>query len=512
MSDFLIQIKNQLNEYFQKFEKKQRIIFLTSTVFTILALTGIIYYFTRPEYIEIYKNLEPKQTGEILETLEENNIQARIGQTSGSILVSKNDEKRAQIVVATQELPTAKFSFDDAFSGNSFMMTSEERSQRYIYALQNHLSSIIEELDGVKKASVTLVVPESSGFVINDNQSDSKASVMLDLSGSTILNENAINGIAILVSNAVEGLMPENVTIHGSDGSVLNQNLESDSNIFSSNNNMALQQTVKQDLEKSITDFLSSVYGYGNVSVMANVKLNFDSEVTEIREFAPPIEGETTGIPRSLQELEKTVPERIQGGVPGTDTNAEDIPQNVEGDEEYTAYSEASRTINYEINELHKKIVEAQGQVEDVTVAVFLNRVALEEGDLSEEEKEELVDIISAAAGLDTKVVQVGVQEFNNTSDSNGDYASTDDSSDNIPLWIIGILLAGILGATYFVLRRKKKDVESEDLAGEMIIPDPIEEINLDSSGSQTKQQIEKLASKNPEGVAQLLKNWLNED
>lgn len=511
MSDFLEQIKNQMNEYFKKIEKKQKITILVSTIFTVIALTGIIYYFTRPEYIELYRNLEPQQTGEILETLEENNIQAKVGQTSGSILVSKNDEKKAQIVVATQDLPTTRFSFDDAFSGNSFMMTSEERSQRYVYALQNHLSSIIEELNGVKKASVTLVVPENSSFVMNDNQSQSKASVMLDLTSNTILNENAINGISILVSNAVEGLVPENVTIHGNDGRVLNQNLEEDSLIFNTNSNMALQQSVKQDLEKSITDFLSSVYGYGNVSVMANVKLNFDSEVTEIREFTPPVEGETTGIPRSLQELEKTLPEGIQGGIPGTDTNAEDIPQNVEGDENHTTYSEVSRTINYEINELHKRIVEAQGQVEDVTVAVFLNKSSLEQEDLNEEEKEELVNIISAAAGLDTKVVQVGVQEFNNIAGGT-DYTSTDSQSTRFPLWVLGILIAAILGATYFVLRRKKKLEETENLEDEMIIPESVEEINLDSSGSQTKQQIEKLASKNPEGVAQLLKNWLNED
>lgn len=513
MSDSLSQIKNQLNDYFQGLEKKQRIMFFSATIFTLLALTGIIYYFTRPEYIELYRNLAPEQTGAIMEALEGNNIRAKIGQTSGTVLVPKADEKRAQVVVATQGLPSTKFSFEDAFSGNSFMMTSEERSKRYIYALQNYLSSIIEEISGVKSADVALVVPEKSGFIINNNQSGAKASVRLNLEGNAVLDSNSINGIAILVSNAVEGLEPENVTIHGNDGRVLNQSIEENSDLFNSNNNIALQQSVKNELERSITNFLSNVYGHGNVVVMANVKLDFDSEVTEIREFAPPIEGETTGIPRSMQELRQNVKDGGNGGAPGTDTNTEDIPEYVEGDEDYSTYSEASRTINYEINELYKKIVKAQGQVKDVTVAVFVNKAALADGDLTAEQKQDLTNIISAAAGLDTKVVQVGVQEFKNAFDSTGDDNLSKTTSAMLPLWAIGIILATILGATYFIVSKNRKSKEEIiEPTEEMIIPDPIKEIDLELSGSQVKQQIEKLVNKNPDAVAQLLKNWLNED
>ncbi len=60
MSESLSQVRNQLNEYFQKFDKKQKIIIFSATALVILALTGLIYYFTRPEYIELYSNLEPQ--------------------------------------------------------------------------------------------------------------------------------------------------------------------------------------------------------------------------------------------------------------------------------------------------------------------------------------------------------------------------------------------------------------------------------------------------------------------
>lgn len=516
MSDSINQIKNQFNEYLQGLDKNKKIMIASSTIFTLLALTGIIYYFSRPEYVELYSNLRPEQTGEILETLETNSIQAKIGETSGVILVPKSDEKRAQVVVATEGLPSAKFSFEDVFSGNSFMMTSEERAKQYVYALQNYLASIIEEINGIKSANVALVVPENSGFVLKNNQNIAKASVRLQLEGNATLDNNSINGIAILVSNAVEGLLPENVTIHGNDGRVLNQNSQENLDIFNSNSNMALQQSVKDELEESITNFLSNVYGYGNVVVMANVKLDFDSEVTEIKEFSPPIEGETTGIPRSLQELSRNSANGGTGGAPGTPTNTDentDPSQYVVGEEENSTYAEASKTINYEINELYKKIIKAQGQVKDITVAVFINSAALTDGDLTTEQKADLTNIISAAAGLDTKVVQVGVQEFNNGFASTEDDTLGTKASSILPLWAIGLILAVVLGSLYIIVsKRKSKASNNVEQVDDMVIPDHLEELDLELTGSQVKQQIEKLVNKKPEAVAQLLKNWLNED
>ena len=518
MSEHLNQIKDKLDGYFQKLEKKQRIILLSATAFTILALLGLVLYFSKTDYIELYRNLEPQQTGAIIDTLESNNIKAKIGKTSGTILVSKKDEKRAQVVVATQGLPSPRFSFEDAFSGNPFMMTSEDKSKRYIYALQNYLASIIEEMQGIKKADVTLTVPEKTGFVLRDKENLAKASVTLNLEGNTVLDNKSINGIAVLVSNAVEGLLPENVTIHGNDGRILNENPQKNPDIFDTNDHMALQQNVKNELERSITNFLSSVYGHGNVAVMANVRLDFDSEVTEIKEFAPPIDGETTGIPRSLQELSQNVANGGVGGVPGPDSNTEgEIPLYAEEDETQSAYSEASKTINFEINELHKKIVKAQGQVKDITVAVFLNSDSLEDGALTETEKKDLENIISTAAGLDTRVVQVNVRQFNDTS------VAEVETLPERPFWqenkgiIIGIISVVILGtavAAYFIINKKRKLEEGKIIEPieEIAVSESTEEIDLELAGSQVKQQIEQLANKKPDAVAQLLKNWLSED
>ncbi|ABR46835.1 flagellar M-ring protein FliF [Alkaliphilus metalliredigens QYMF] len=517
MSEVVEQIRNQLNEYIQGLDKNKKIKIGLSALFILISLTGIIYFFSRPDYVVLYNNLNPEESGSVMETLQGSNIRADFGDTSGTILVRKQDEKRAQVVVATQGLPTARFSYEDAFSGNSWMMTSEERAQRILIAQQNYLASTMEEIPGVSKAVVNLTIPERTGFMMADNNANAKASVWLDISSNANLESGSIKGIAILVSNAVQGLEPENVTIHGPDGRVLNQEAGSDSSLLGASDQMNLQQAVQKDLEKSITDFLSSVYGHGNVVVMAGVRLGFDSNVTELVEFAPPIEGQETGIIRSMHELTHTAIDGPGGGIPGVDPNVGDIPQNVEDDEYLSRYDEASQTINYEINELRQKIVKAHGQVHDISVAVYVNKSTLADGDLSDQERRELINIVSAAAGLDTRVVQVGVQEFNDSlADQwqlamDGNLAAGEGGQ---PWWLIGLLATLILGAAYIVINkvRKNRSQEEEILVQDVMIPDELEEINLDLSGSQVKQQIEKLVNKKPDAVAQMLKNWINEE
>ncbi|SCY14436.1 flagellar basal-body MS-ring/collar protein FliF [Alkaliphilus peptidifermentans] len=516
MTEAVETMRNQLSEYFQGMEKRQMIKLALAAIFILLALTAMILLFTRTEYVVLYYDLDAKQAGEVLNTLESNNIKARFGDSSGTILVAKQDEKRAQVVVATQGLPTARFSFEDAFT-NSFMMTSEERTQRFQYAQQNYLASTIEEIPGIRKAVVHLTVPEKSGFIYANDDRMSKASVFLDLETRANLDNNSISGIVLLVSNAVQGLSPENVTVHGTDGRVLNQRNESGDAAFSVNDQINLQHAVKNDLENSITDFLSTVYGYGNVAVMANVKLDFDSEITEIMEFSPPIDGETTGIIRSMQELQQNVVNEAIGGIPGTDSNTDDITQYAEYDPNVSRYSEASRTINYEINELRQKIVKAQGQVQDITIAVYINSNSLNGGRLTDEERRELQNIISAAAGLDTRVVQVGVQQFSSSLEdqlrSALEGSNVQTGLGNIPIWLWGIVAALILGSAYFASTKlRKKKVEPIDSIREIIPQEELEEIDLQLAGSMAKQQIEKMVSKKPDAVAQLLRNWLSED
>ncbi len=507
-------IRNQTNEYFQKLEKKQKIRIGVGTAIALGVLTGLILFFLRTDYVPLYSNLEASQSGEIMETLRANNIDAEFGRTSSEILVAEEDLHDAEVTIATQGLPKTTSAYDELF-GNSFMMTSEDRKKQYQISLQNHLAQTISRLEGIQGADVNISLPERSGYVFADSEQNAKATVSLH-SLNRSLDQQSVDGIAVLVSNAVEGLEPDNVSIHGPDGSVLNTSNQEEGQ-YSMGDQQELQRMVQEDLEKSIQEFLGTVYGPENLSIITSVQLNFDSRIREEVRFEPPIEGETEGIPRSLEEFEQSSFDEMVGGVPGTDENI-DTPQYVEGEEGNSRYEEASRTINYEINEINERIVGAQGQVEDISVAVYVNSGALAEGELSEEERIELQGLISAAAGIQTEVVEVAVRDFI------GGEGVISEPSAEVPWWqnpsillgFAGLLILGIVIGILLMRKRKKDQQEIEENLAKQDQSyqkeSTMSDIDLDMQGSEVKQKIEKLVDKKPDAVAQLLRNWISEE
>ena len=81
------------------------------------------------------------------------------------------------------------------------------------------------------------------------------------------------------------------------------------------------------------------------------------------------------------------------------------------------------------------------------------------------------------------------------------------------------VLIVLILGLLAFVIlrsmRAEKSEPEAEELSVENLLqstPDSdLEDIELESK-SQERMMIEKFVEENPEAVANLLRNWLNED
>ncbi len=519
MGDTIQQTKQQLNEFYQSLSTSQKIKIGVSGLLVIAAIALMVFFTSKPEYTPLYSNLTTSDAGSMTQKLDELKIPWK--NTNGNeegkttILVPKEYYDKAKMNLAIEGFPKEGFSYEDMMNTSSLTMTNDERTKRFIIAQQNSLARTIEEIDGVKNAIVNLSVAEDNGFLIDPQRS--KASVFVNLEKGKELSKEQINGVVMLVSNAVKGLEPDNISVVDNLGKLLNKK---NNEGFDAPTQIGLQQQVQNDLRDSIEEFLSTVYGVGNVAVMVNAKLDFDSEVTEIQEFAPPIDGETNGIIRSMSELKEQVINGQGGGPPGTDSNSEDITQYVESSNEASKYDKANKTINYEINELRKKIIKAQGQIKDITVAVLVNKATLVNQELTEEDKQEVINLVSASAGLDTRMVEVMARDFDNTiskqfADANAQKGNSG-LFGNIPLWSIGILLAFILGGSgYAVYRVRQRKNEVNDILQKqpMTVEEAIDEIDLEGNEkSGFKKEIDKFVDKKPEAVAQLLKTWLNEE
>jgi len=520
--EFFNNLKDKSEKLSEKYTKKQKIVVGALAVSLVVIMTALIIYFTRPNYVTLYRDIDLKTASDVTGQLEELNIPYRLNQDN-SISVPDTYINKAKIDLAGAGLPEATFDYNDLINQNSMFMSDDEKNQARNYALQNEISKVIQSIPGVKKAFVNLSIPKTQDFILQENKVDAKASVFLSLDEKASLDQTSIQGITMLVANSVEGLKPENVTVHGPTGQVLNEDNTDMNNNLTSQTNIELQNKVKLDVEKSLNNFLAPIYGYGNVSVMASVKLNFDTDNTQSKSFAPPIEGETDGLVRSLQEnIEKVENSQEAVGNPGVDANAEDEIVDyatLDPNALNSNYDKNEKIVNYELNEIVKTVEKAKGQIENLTVAVVLNKDSLEGGELTEEQKTEIESLINAATGLETKSVEIYAQSFNQDiqnalSDTAGQEA--------IPLWMwiaFGVIaLIPILGiGIYMIMKRrkekKKANEESMEIPQESTISkEAVEQIELEIKESGRKKSIESLIDTNPEIVTQLLKTWLDEE
>lgn len=518
MAELFQRIRTQVGTLFQSLDKRKKIWLAVGGLFVVVVV-GFIMFLSRPSYVTLASNLEFDQMGKITTLLNEQGISYK-DEGTNSLFVDVNDLTRAKMAMAMDAgISQPDYGWTDVFANTSLTMTTEIREQQIMLAKANTLASSIETyIEGVDRANVQLFISEKSSFVLSE-PSESSVSVILKLKDNFQLSQEQVTGLVNYIMNAVENLPKENISIIDQTGTPLNRFSEqSDSFIASS----MREQTVliQNQIDEKLTNFLGAVYGRNNVKVMTSVNLNFDDESVTSTAYAPPVEGETTGIARSLSELTEKVSSGTAEGAPGTDSNTDDTtyPTSGTGGNDI---EKASRTVNYELNEVVTVLDKAKGTISDIQIAVLLNTDVLENNVLSDDHKLELNNLITTASGIETRKVTVTGMKF---TDNELGVTVFDSASDQIapgiPLWLVG-LIVGLIAVgviLFFVISRARANkAREEEIARvqaeeEAKRQEELEEIQTNvEDKSSPKYQIEKFIDAKPEAVAALLRSWMAE-
>ncbi|BEP29382.1 flagellar basal-body MS-ring/collar protein FliF [Helicovermis profundi] len=514
MGEFLNRIRTQMNDFFSTMDKKRRYLIIGGAIVFVLIFAAVIILLTRVNYVTLAQNVTVSEASSITAALDKDGIKWK-DQNTTTILVDKNQLSKAKMSLSVQGVLNQKdFTWTDAFASNSLTMTSEEKDKMFLIAKASALEQAIEFLDGIDEAVVQLFIPSDSAYLLTDD-SESKASVILKVKNGSTLSQPQVDGIVMILVNSVKGLKKNNVSIIDNTGVELNKSGVYDDGYVASSQ-FDLTKSVETRLQDRITEFLSSLYGKNNVKVMATVTLDFDSKDTSTKVFSPPIEGETNGMVRSMSQITEDVKNGDTGaGAPGTDTNTT-TTNYAASDTGTSGYNKASKTLNYELNEISTQISKAKGQIKEISIGVVVNTDALVDNKLTDAHKNELKSLVSAVSGFDAKVVEVQARKF---ADPNAGYdlvSSMATTTNGVPIWLFGVIVASLLigGLVIFVLLRRKGKEKEEQLQKEM--EEQIQELEEIPSEyedkSSPKYQIEKFIDSSPEAVAQLLRAWINEE
>ncbi|WP_423189141.1 flagellar basal-body MS-ring/collar protein FliF [Alkalibacterium sp. f15] len=513
-----------------KTKRKQLVIFVSIALISTLIIG---FFMQRTTYTVLFSNLAEADAGAIVEDMEAQSLDYRLEDNGTTILIDEQEVDNYRIDLAVNGLMPEKSTGFEIFDETSMMTTDEDRQIMYQRALSGELERSISSLQQVEAAKVMLSLPEDSIFQNPEYRTEASASIVIETRGA--LSQQNIQGIASLVTGAVERLPIGNVQIVDTGGNLLSGFLQSGGDSLSaadfSSNHQSMKQAYEKDLEQRILSLLSPVYGYNNLRVVINAAMNFDVIEGETIEYTAPMtevgDDNRKGLIRSQTESFDGARAMVQGLI-------EEGAMPVAEDDEQENNASLDRTINYELNQETKRYVQAPGVVEGINASVVVNSkagVVPAEADISE--------IVSRALGLDNDAevplagdVTVGILPFDDgeeliIGDGEGILASIIQFLK--ASWIYMSLGLLLLVVSIFVLSLVNRGKSEDDYFEKEIVKDtPVKmKENTNSTDIMQKENeviqqknkvmsdkedlVRKEAKENPELVADLMRIWLKD-
>ena len=337
------QISDSLTKVFGKVPPGKRLALMGMMVFVVAATIGLLYWAFRPHYKVLFSELSLKDSGDIVQELQDKNIPYRFEQDGTRILVPASDLYDTRLMLAGQELPGEQGVGWELFDQTNLGVTDFVQKLNYRRGLEGELARTILQLDPVEAVRVHLVMPEESLF--RENQRETMASVTLRMNGRRKLSREQVEGVTYLVSSAVEGLSPENVTVVDSRGLILSERTEANPVIRLSASQLEIQRQVESNLVGKGQNLLDKRFGPDRSAIQVTVELDFQQ-----RELT-----------RELYDADNP------------STRSEEITVNTStGSDTSSSRNEATVT-NYELNLTREHLVNPIGQVRRMSVAVMVD-------------------------------------------------------------------------------------------------------------------------------------------
>jgi flagellar M-ring protein FliF len=519
---------NKISTFWKERTKSQKMMIVGSFLLFIIIVSAAVFFATRTDFVPLYTNLSPQETGQIKATLDQRGIESEITDNGTTIKVPKQVVDTLKVELAAEGIPNSGNIDYSFFSENAgFGMTDNEFNVLKLEAMQTELANLIKGIDGVEDAKVMINLPQPSVFV-SEQEEEASASIVLKTKPGYKFNEQQIKALYHLVSKSVPNLPTENIVI-------MNQFFEyfdlKNGENFSTGTTFAAQHEIKKqierDIQRQVQQMLGTMIGQDKVVVSVTADIDFTQENREENLVAPVDEENMEGIAVSVQRITETFSGNgaQPGGVNGTGENEIPNYQAING-ETNGDYERIEETINNEVNRIKKEIVESPYKVRDLGIQVMVEPPNPKDPDsLPQQTVEDITKILGTIVrtSIDKKAseqltdedienrVVVSVQPFNGK-------MKFDEQKQTIPLWVYiggGVLLAIIIGLLILLLRRRREQDEEEfaDFIEQPNVPN-IPDVNeeIETEASLRRKQLEKLAKEKPDEFAKLLRTWLAED
>ena len=380
------------------------------------AVTGLAgYSLSRPTMETRYSGLDRDDIAAIGAARREAGVPFGVSAERAGVLTPAGQGATARMILAEKGLPRGGAVGNELFDKlGSLGLTSFMQDVTRLRALEGELARTIQMMRTVKAARVHIVLADEGSF--RRERQPSSASVIIRTDGG----DDRATGQAIrhLVAAAVPGMKIDDVTVLNVDGRLLASG--SDSVEKSPDNLLALEREVSLEIREGVTRTLTPYLSSRNIQVSVAARLNADKTQTNETIYNPDQRVErsvrVTKEQQSSQNAAGNQAAGVEANLPATKGAGGESKQSSDQTQK------REELTNYEISSKSIQTTSAGFAVQNLSVAVLINRAALTAslGDKPSPEAitnqvREIEQLVASAAGLDKQrgdVVKISVVDF----------------------------------------------------------------------------------------------------
>jgi len=383
----------------------------------------------------------------------------------------------------------------EVFDKGDFTSTKEDKKIRLTRAVNGELSRLIRKISNVDTASVFISIPEQSMF--SSMQKAITATVQISTKDGERLDQNKVKAITNLLLGSVSGLSGENISITDTNGNVYHSIMNA------SDEMIARLEENDRYMQKKVATQLDSLVGKGNYVATVSTFVRQAPVEKYTIEYNPDKRAEV-----SQQSFREGLGDQATDASTGTGAVSVYLPNGLNtansnsSSSQNRNYSRTATETQYGVSKTQINEYIAPGVVEEISIAVTLDRNALP----TNVTLTELKELIAKAANPKVSADDVSIA-FKDSTEPN----LIDDKLSNLPNaedtgnpWWLTIALsgAGVLLALIIISSKIKSSAQINKEELEMIRQQTAQQnMQLDNINQQTAQ----LASRQSELAQGLL-------
>ncbi|HEU4975152.1 MAG TPA: flagellar basal-body MS-ring/collar protein FliF [Baekduia sp.] len=493
----------------------------------LLAALMIVKMAGAPSYTTVMTGVDPAKTSQISAALTAAGVPYELQNGGTAIAVQKGKETLANVALASKGLnSTSTQPGFEILDQQKLGASSQQQQIAYQRGLEGTIANTIGQIEGAQGAQVHLTLPQDNLFA--DESRGATAAVLIPADAS-MMEANAVRGIANLVASSVPGLKPSAVTITDGTGTMLWPSGDgTGAEAGGLPSKTAAEARYDAQLEASLNGLLTRTLGPGKAQVQVHSDLNLDKVDQEQLAY------DQKGVALAQKKQTETLQGQgaSAGGTAGSASNLPAYAQNGGASGSGNSnYKNTTTDSTFGVGKTVTKTTKAPGSVNRLDIGLMLDSsVKLNPAQMSALQKS-----LSSAAGLQKSRGDT----FNVTSLPFAKPPAATTKSGPIPPAFAGILKGAGLGIgallfLFFVTRHLKKR-EREELADapswlrqlEAAAPQPVmamPQMIANANGQATevmpaiatddprRQQLDTIIQHEPERVAAHLRQWITED